>query len=123
MNNFLGTFNDSSAQSTFSQEDISKNGVVGAIGYIIPILFFLPILMNKNSSYCKFHANQQLTWLIFGVVFGVVSAVLNLIPVVGAVITIILGIFFLAVAICLAYGAFKGMALRLPFIGDLINIF
>ena len=60
----------------FEQEDMKKNKVFGVLGFLIPILFFLPLVVNKDSKYGRFIANQQLVMLILGVILGVLSSVL-----------------------------------------------
>lgn len=123
MNEILENFNDQSAQSSFDPGDVQKNKILVAICYVFPILFFLPIVVDGNSSYCRFHANQQLAWLIFGIVLSAVSFILSLIPVLGVILDILLSLCGLAVLIGLIYGAVKGMAVRLPFIGNLLSVF
>lgn len=123
MKEILENFNDQSAQSSFDQADVQKNNILVAVCYVLPILFFVPIILNGSSTYCRFHANQQLTLLIFGVVLGVVMAVIGLIPVLGAIIGFAIGLCMLALVIGLFYGAVKGMAVRIPFIGNLLSIF
>jgi len=48
------------------------------IGYIIPILFFIPLVMDnlKNNQFARFHANQQLVLLLFWVVGTVLTVVI-----------------------------------------------
>ena len=123
MKEILENFNDQSTQSSFDQADVQKNNILVAICYVLPILFFVPIILNGSSTYCRFHANQQLTLLIFGFVLGVVMAIIRLIPVLGAIIGVLVGLCMLALVIGLFYGAVKGMAVRIPFIGNLLSIF
>lgn len=123
MNEILENFNDQSAQSSFSQADVQKNNILVAVCYVFPILFFVPLLVDGSSSYCRFHANQQLTWLIFGIILGVVMGILSIIPILGAIIDVIISLGLLAVLVGLVYGAVKGMAVRIPFIGNMLNVF
>lgn len=116
-------FNDNSAESTFDSSDIQNNKIICMIGYLIPILFFLPIVVNSQSNYCRFHSNQQLAWLIVCVVLGVLEAILGIIPILGWIINMLLGIAILAVAILLMVAAYNGKAVRIPFIGEFINVF
>ena len=58
-------------------QDAEKNKAMAIVGYIIPILFFIPLVTDaKNSPFAKFHANQQLNFLLFLVVGYVVSGIL-----------------------------------------------
>ena len=120
MKDILENFNDQSAQSSFNQADVQKNKILIAVCYVFSFLFFVPLLIDKSSSYCRFHANQQLTLFIFAVILGLALAVIGLIPVLGAIIGVLC---MLALVIALAYGAYSGMAVRIPFVGNMINIF
>lgn len=63
--------------------DNSQNKAIAIIGYIIPILFFIPLLSEaKNNAFAKFHANQQLNLLLFWVIVNVVGVV----PIIGWII-------------------------------------
>lgn len=123
MKDILENFNDQSAQSSFNQADVQKNKILIAVCYVFSFLFFVPLLIDKSSSYCRFHANQQLTLFIFAVILGLALAVIGLIPVLGAIIGVLVGLCMLALVIALAYGGYSGMAVRIPFVGNMINIF
>ena len=86
------------------------------MGYIIPILFFIPLVTDaKNSPFAKFHANQQLNLLIAAVVVNVVGGI---IPFIGWFIILPLGsIFLIVVAIMGIINAAKGEMKELPLIG------
>lgn len=121
--NFIENFNDVNTQNTFNAADVQKNKVIAVIPYFLPILFFLPAVCDGNSAFCKFHSNQQLTWLITCIVLGVVSAILGIIPVLGALLVAVISLALVSTAVIFAYGTIKGKALRLPFIGSLLKIF
>ena len=125
MENLFTQFNDIEVQKEFSSQDLNKDGkfILSTIGYIIPILFFVPVIINKQSAFCRFHANQQLTWLIFSIVLGVVCSVLKFIPFIGEFVNGVMGIVCLIVGILLFIAALKGYAVRIPFIGNIISIF
>lgn len=97
-------------------QDAEKNKAFAIVGYIIPILFFIPLVTDaKNSPFAKFHANQQLILLIGWVVVNVVGGV---IPFIGWFIILPLGFIFLViVAIMGIIGAAKGEMKELPLIG------
>lgn len=121
----LDNFNDEKTASIFNGDDIQKNKVQAILPYLLPVLFFLPLIADKekNSAFCKFHANQQFTWFLVTTVLGIIENVLGIIPLLGGIVTSVLGIAELIVSIALMYGASKGKALRLPFVGDLIDLF
>lgn len=98
--------------------DVEKNKAMAIVGYIIPILFFIPLISDgKNSPFAKFHANQQLVLLIAAVVINIVGGI---IPFLGWFIILPLGcIFLLVVAIMGIINASKGEMKKLPLIGGI----
>ncbi len=86
------------------------------VGYILPILFFVPLLSEaKNSAYAKFHANQQLNLLLAAVAVNIVG---TMIPILGWFIILPLGsLALLVIAIMGIINAAKGEMKVLPMIG------
>jgi len=119
MMDFLENFNDLSTEKTFVSEEIKKNQPLAVIAYLLPIFFFLPTLSDKNSTYCKFHANQSLTWLIVCVAVCIVMKILGYIPVLGTICNLVLSLALLAILIVFIIGVIKDKAYRIPFIGNL----
>ncbi len=108
--------------------DAEKNKLMAIVGYIFPILFFVPLLSEetKNSSFAKFHANQQLDLLIYWIagwiIAGIISFILAitiflipLIPLVG-VAYFIIGVIFIILG---AVDANRGIMKKLPLIGGI----
>ncbi|MDE6092212.1 MAG: DUF4870 domain-containing protein [Ruminococcus sp.] len=116
-------FNDEKTACMFDYNDVQQNKIAAVVPYLIPFLFFLPLIMDKNSAFCKFHANQQLTWFLVILVIGIVKSIIGIIPLIGWLVRCVIEIAELLVALCFMYGASKGKALRLPFVGELIKIF
>ncbi|MCD7811101.1 MAG: hypothetical protein LUG91_04520 [Ruminococcus sp.] len=121
--NIINSFNDDKAEDSFTKEDIQKYSFVMMLCYLIPILFFVPIIINGKSKFCCFHANQQLALLVIEIVIGIIMLILGLIPVIGAILDSLLSLALLCVAVFMMYAAYKGKAVRIPFVGNLINIF
>lgn len=120
----IENFNDLDTERTFNDEDRQKNEVLAIIAYLVPVLFFLPWVNDKNSTYCRFHANQSLTWLIVMVVLGIAFKIVAFIPIIGAILAyIIYPVFVLAVDVAFILGSHNGKAYKLPFIGELIKAF
>ena len=115
----------------FDSQDVEKNKVLAIVGYIFPILFFIPLVTEaKNSVYAKFHSNQQLILLIFGfaggIGLGIVSVILAFIPVVGPMVAMLLmPVFWLACLGLMIMGiinAANGGTKKLPVIGGLATL-
>lgn len=98
--------------------DVDNNKALAIVGYIFPILFFLPLVMesSKNSPFAKFHANQQLILLLSAVAVQIVGMIT--IPLLIGLVILPLGMLFLF--ICMIMGiinAVNGQMKKLPLIG------
>lgn len=101
-----------------NSSDANKNKAMAIIGYIIPILFFIPLITDaKNSKFAKFHANQHLILLISWIIVNVVGGI---IPILGWFIILPLGtIFLLVITIMGIISAAKGKMDKLPLVGGI----
>src|SRR4030042_5909758 len=100
-------------QKQTGSSDAEKNKAMAIVGYIIPILFFIPLVTDaKNSPFAKFPPNQQLNLLLAAVIINIVGGV---IPFLGWFIILPLGmIFLIVVAIMGIISAAKGGMKELP---------
>jgi uncharacterized membrane protein len=66
------------ASDATASNDHSDHKLFAILGYILPFLFFLPMLQegSKNDPFARFHANQQLVILAVWLAVYVVSTVL-----------------------------------------------
>lgn len=99
-----------------NQSDAEQNKTMAIVGYIIPILFFIPLVTDaKNSPFAKFHANQQLNLLLAAIAVNIVGSI---IPFLGWFIILPLGsIALIILAIMGIINAVKGEMKKLPAIG------
>ena len=99
--------------------DAEKNKVMAIVGYIIPILFFIPLVSDgKNSPFARFHANQQLILLIASVAGNIILTILAAITFgLGGILLPIFYILILVLVIMGAINASKGEMKKLPMIG------
>ena len=115
---FMNQFNDANAQATFTAEEVKKNQIFCVLAYF-SILFFLPYVVDKNSAYAKFHANQAFAYFLASLAVGVVCGILIFIPFLGGLLSSILSLALTVTMILLMVCAYKGMAVRIPVIGTL----
>ena len=109
----------------YDVQDIQNSKALSFLSYL-GILFLIPMLVNKDSAYTKFHVNQGivlfLTELAGGIAVGIVSFILAFIPVVGAIIGGLLYVVFsIGILILVILGiinAVQGKVVRLPLIGS-----
>lgn len=101
---------------TVDKADAEKNKAMAIVGYIIPILFFVPLVTDaKNSAFAKFHANQQLNLLLAAIAVNVVGGI---IPFLGWFIILPIGsIILIVLAIMGIINGAKGEMKKLPIIG------
>lgn len=98
----------------YSQEDINANKGMSILAYFI---FFIPLLVesSKNSPYAKFHVNQGL--LVFLV--WVASWIIGIIPIIGWILSPVLGIASFVFLIMGVINVLNGAAKELPLIGGI----
>lgn len=95
--------------------DVEQNKPMAIIGYLIPILFFIPMLSEKKSPFGMFHAKQQLNLLLSAIVVNIVGSI---IPILGWFIILPIGsIVLIVLAIMGIINAAKGEMKQLPIIG------
>lgn len=119
-NDFMNTQDDSMMYDT---QDVQSNKVWAALSYV-GILFILPLLVNGGQSrYAKYHANQGFILFLLSIVIGIVNAILNNIPVLGGIVSVLLSLASLALMILGIINAVNGKAKQLPLIGGLLHVF
>ncbi len=108
--------------------DAQDNKTMAILAYI---LFFIPLLTgaHKTSAFARYHTNQGtvlfIAAAIYGIIYGILTAVLLFIPVIGWILIMLLGlasIFFLALCIVGIINAANGRMRPLPVIGKITVI-
>lgn len=117
----------------YDPADIQKNKGVSMLAYL-GILFFVPLVACPDSKYGRFHANQGLVLLLFGIVVGVVLNILARIflgiagfslgllytfSTIFSVIGFVFGIIMLAFIVFGMVNTYNGKAKELPVIGKI----
>lgn len=96
------------------QQDIQANKVMAALAYVI---FFIPLIVARESKFAMYHANQGLVLLLGAFVVNFVG---TLIPIIGWFIIVPLGnLFIFVLAIIGIINAIQGMTKSLPLIGGI----
>lgn len=97
-----------------NETGIKKNKWIAVIAYFI---FFVPLLVDKESEFGKFHANQGLNLLLLGIAVCVIGSI---IPIIGWFIILpIGGILCLVLAIMGILNAINEKTKELPLIGTI----
>ncbi len=108
---------NSSPAPQSGQSDADKNKPIAIIGYILPFLFFIPLITDaKDSPFAKFHASQQLNLLLAGAAVWVIGFILA-ITIILAPLSFLLWIAYIVFQILGVINAAKGEMKPLPVIG------
>ncbi len=83
------------------------------LGWITGIIF---LLLEKENKFVRFHAIQSI--VVFGA-YTVIAIILSFIPVVGWIISSLLGILAFILWIVLMVKAYQGQMYKLPIAGDI----
>ena len=104
------------ASAAAQQGGLSENAA-GAVAYItiIPAIIFLVMVPYNRSSFIRFHAWQS---IFFGITVAVVHFVLGVIPILGWILLLPVGVAFLILWIFVMIKASKGERYKIPFIGN-----
>ncbi|MBQ4043229.1 MAG: zinc ribbon domain-containing protein [Clostridia bacterium] len=102
--------------SEYDPADIEANKVLSLLSYL-GILWLIPLLAAPNSRFAKFHTNQGLILWIANLIVGVAGGVLAIIPILGWLVALALGIIMLVLMIIGIVNAVQGRAKQLPIIG------
>ncbi len=102
--------------------DVSEHKLFAILGYILPFLFFIPMLneASKNNAYVRTHADQQLTLLVLSLAWFVVSKFLFVMM--YALMYTFGAIFNIAMLVLVVIGiinAAKGETKKLPIVGQI----
>ena len=101
-------------------DDISEHKLYAILGYILPFLFFLPLLQesSKHNAFARFHANQQLILLIgWAALYVVGNMLVMILYMMGVFLLPLLNLAFLVLAILGIIHAAQGQMKELPVIG------
>ncbi len=91
--------------------------VAGALSYLLGwVTGIIFLFLEKENRFVRFHAVQSIA--VFGAI-TVAAIVFNMIPVIGWVLTLALGVGTLILWVVLMYRAYLGRACKLPVAGDI----
>lgn len=103
----------------FTPEDFEKNRTMAALGYIV---FFIPLLMCKDSKLGKYCANQGLILLVLMVLVSILGNIFAVIPFIGWLFTLATSLvsfaLFVVGIICFAQMMTNSNPVELPFVGS-----
>lgn len=101
--------------------EFSRYQTFAILGYILPFLFFLPLLdeKTKHVPFVRFHANQQLILLVIILALYMLHNMLfMMLMLLGYYVSQLLNLVILGLAMYGAYNAYQGKMKELPLVGQ-----
>jgi uncharacterized membrane protein len=99
------------------QTTVQNQNVMATVAYLgLFVTGIVLLLLEKNNKFVRFHAMQST--IVFGGLF-VLSFILGLVPVLGALVGSLLWIVGLILWIVLMYKAYQGEMYKLPYVGQI----
>lgn len=86
-----------------------------ALGWVSGLIF---LLLEKDNAYVRFHALQAL--VTFGVLH-IASFVILIIPILGVLLSFLIGILCVVLWVVLMVKSYKGERYKLPVVGDFVE--
>lgn len=95
--------------------DIKENMPISILSYIA-FLAFIPYFCAKDSKFARYHAIRGINLFIIEFILGIICTIIGFIPVVGWVVSTVVGLLSLAFSIIGIVNVVKGRCRELPFI-------
>lgn len=107
-------------QNTFTRADIEQNKLKAGLGYLV---FFLPLILCRDSKLGRHCANQGLLLLILCILVSIAVSMLTGLPLIGWVFTLSgkiarFGLLLLAL-VCFLQLTSNNRAVEIPYIGGI----
>lgn len=101
-------------QPSYMSQDASENRFLCIFSYL-GLLLLIPLLACPDSKYCRYHCNQGLVLMLFGICCGIVAIV----PLLGWLAAVVGGVFAFICFIIGIVNTCRGEMKPLPIIGKL----
>lgn len=107
--------NEETPKEEVSSSDESTSKVVAILGYLVPIIFFIPLLSEegKKNTFAMHHANQHLNMLISWLAINMIA----IIPLLGWLVWFVGAIALLVFTVMGIINAAGGSKKSLPVVG------
>jgi len=102
----------------YDPAEMEQQKGMAIVAFLFEILFFLPVMSNKDSAYAKTVANQALTIAAANIVTNILKLIVAKIPILGGILGLVLSLVTLAlVVLCVLkiVDAVNGKMRKLPF--------
>lgn len=100
----------------YTQQEINDGKVMNILCYI-GILVLIPLFAEKNNRCVRFHVNQGFVLFIFEIIANIVMTIFSFVPVLGVIVSTLIGLAELAMMIFGIVYAAQNKVKELPLIG------
>ena len=104
-------------QESPSASNGDRYKLMAVVGYVVPFLFFIPLLTEASTNkFSRYHANQQLLLLLFWIIGQIIASILMFV-LIGALLYLlvfIVGVIFMVIGII---NVLNGEMKQLPILG------
>lgn len=104
------------AAPRFGPMDVRRSTVSAVLAYLV---FFIPLVLNPNDKFGRYHANQALMILLLSTVG---ATAVTLVPYAGGILAVLLELYCAVLAIRGIVLAVRGRAIGIPLLGNLVLI-
>lgn len=109
--------NEMTEETPSTDESGLNPNLAGALSYFLgPVSGIYFWMTEKENQFVRFHAMQS---ILFCVAYVIISVVINIIPILGQMIALLLSIAGIFIWLMLMYRAYNGEEWELPFIGKI----
>jgi len=104
------------------KEQIEEGKSIAWLSYIL-ILVLVPLLIQRENPYTKFHIKQGLALLITWIILYIIGLIFNFIPILRVIIWFCVWAFTIVLAVIGITNSLNGKMEKLPIIGDFADKF
>ena len=112
---------DNPNSTTKAEGNKTSIGLTENVGGMLCYIFIIGLIflfMEKENRFIRFHALQA---VFTAVAIFLISIVVGFIPVVGVIISLLMGPLSFVLMVFMMYQAYHGKYYKLPYIGDLVE--
>jgi len=99
------------------KEQIEEGKSIAWLSYIL-ILVLVPLLIQRENPYTKFHIKQGLALLITWIILYIIGLIFNFVPILRVIVWFCIWAFTIVLAVIGIINSLNGKMEKLPIIGD-----
>lgn len=109
---------ESDRTAMFDRADAERAKYLSALCYLNFVFIIIALLLEPNSKFLRYHINQSIVLYVF----ALLSALLNIVPILGQIAFVVASVMFIVFTIMGIVRAVKCEAKDLPIIGKYVVV-